>query len=793
MKRTPHTRNPLAAAILGATLTLPLGLVPPLPGSAGQAHAEERARTYAIPAGPLGAVLGRFANEAGLVLSFDAALTNGKRSGGLQGRYSVEQGFAQLLAGSGLQLVAGSGGNFSLSPAMQAVSTLELSSVTISGKAPGSTTEGTGSYTTWSASSATRLNLSPQETPQSVTVLTRQRMDDQRLDNMIDALNATAGVIVQNSNIGADSPDFMARGSRINNFQVDGVPTSSLLSNDLHSTAIYDRVEVVRGATGMMSGLGTPSATVNLIRKRPTHEPQGGLTAEAGSWDRYGSGMDISGPLNESGNVRGRLVADYKHQHAWVDRYEQDHFVLYGISEFDLSDSSLLTLGFSHLTRDSNSQFRATPLFFSNGQRIDFSASDYKWPKWLHYDQELNNAFVSLEQQFDSGWSGKVELNYTQNEYDAIVTNVRGSIDQATGTGATLWPSLWISNAEQIGLDAYATGSYSLFGREHELITGVTLSDLWAKGPQYGLSPSYNRNIPNFYQVDGMPKPEFIDYGNSVRNEYQYSAYLSSRLQLTDSTNLLLGSRVIDWKRIMEYPSADDVRSRESGIFIPYVGIVQALDDTWSLYASYTKIFQPQEDYIIENNGTPLEPEEGTSYEAGIKASFKDGRLTSSLSVFKNEQENLAIWNNDTFLYDVADSATTKGVELEFNGELAEGWQFTSGYSYSITSDKDNDRILTRLPRHNLKTFTTYRLLGALDKLTVGGGVNWQSRIGEDLYWQGSYMLVNLMARYEITGNLSGSVNLNNLFDKEYFSSVSSNYGFYGAPRNFMFSLKYRY
>lgn len=771
---------PLAFAALG---------VLPLPASAASEQIQQH---YDIPVGPLASRLSQFAAEAGIYLAGAANLADDKHSQALRGSYGVGEALVILLSGSGLEAVQIDTERYELRR-LPATSTLELPSMTISGKAPGSITEGTGSYTTYSTSSSTRLNLSPQDTPQSITVLTRQRMDDQRLDNMIDALSATAGVIVQNSNIGADSPDFMSRGSRINNFQVDGVPTSSTLSNYLHSTAIYDRVEVVRGATGMMSGLGTPSATVNLIRKRPTYEPQVNLTAEAGNWERYGSGMDISGPLNESGDIRGRLVADYKHQHAWVDRYEQDYFVLYGISEFDLSDTTLLTLGFSHLTRDSDSQFRATPLFFSNGQRINASANDYQWPEWLHYDQELNNVFASLEQQLGLGWSGKIELNYTQNEYDALLTNIRGSIDQASGTGATLWPARWVSNSEQLGLDAYATGSFSLFGREHELITGVTLNDLWAKGPAYGLSPSYDRNIPDFQDVGAMPRPDFVDYGNDVRNEYQYSAYLSARFQLTDSTSLLLGSRVLDWKRVMEYEGYDDVRSRESGVFIPYVGLVQALDDTWSLYASYTKIFQPQEDYVIEYNGIPLEPEEGTSYEAGIKASFHDGRLTSSLSVFKNERENLAIWNSDTYIYDISDSATTKGVELELNGELAEGWQLTSGYSYSVTTDKDDNRILTRLPRHNLKTFTTYRLPGVLNKLTIGGGVNWQSRIGEDMYWQGSYALVHLMARYEISENLSGSVNLNNLFNKEHFTSVSSSYGFHGAPRNFMTSLKYSY
>ncbi|TBV12492.1 hypothetical protein DNK01_14845 [Stutzerimonas kirkiae] len=116
------------------------------------------------------------------------------------------------------------------------------------------------------------------------------------------------------------------------------------------------------------------------------------------------------------------------------------------------------------------------------------------------------------------------------------------------------------------------------------------------------------------------------------------------------------------------------------------------------------------------------------------------------------------------------------------------------GYTHSVSTDQDDRRIVTQVPRHSLKTFTSYRLPGALSKLVVGGGINWQSKAAyyPDTYMQGSYSLVNLMARYDISENLSASLNLNNLFDKEYFSSASE-YGVHGAPRHFMTSLKYTY
>src|SRR5690606_21267946 len=147
-----------------------------------------------------------------------------------------------------------------------------LSPVMISGKAIGSTTEGTGSYTTGSTSSATRLNLSVKETPQSVTVMTRQRLDDQRLRDLADVFEATPGVSLhRTSGYEAGAPAVYARGTIINSFQIDGVPTSDSLRSYVQRTAIYDRVEIVRGATGLMNSLGTPAATINLLRKRPTY------------------------------------------------------------------------------------------------------------------------------------------------------------------------------------------------------------------------------------------------------------------------------------------------------------------------------------------------------------------------------------------------------------------------------------------------------------------------------------------------------------------------------------------
>lgn len=773
---------------------------------------QNQARHFEIEPGPLGSALSQFASHAGVNLSFASEQTQGLTSPGLRGHYSVEDGLAHLLAGSGLQARRQSNGGYVLMPVSAPGETaLELTALSISGKAPGSTTEGSGSYTTESSSSSTRLNLSLKETPQSVTVLTRQRLEDQKLDNLTDALDATTGITVVRESIGGDSTTYLSRGFPINNFEIDGVPTSSRMDNYTQNTAMYDRVEVVRGATGLISGLGNPSATINLIRKRPTVDPQVLLSAEAGSWDRYGLSVDVGGALNDSGNVRGRFVADQKDQHAWIDRFNQELSTLYGITELDLSDSTLLTLGFSHQVTHANAPMRTGfPLFTTDGDLTDIRRSFNPSPDWTYYDRKQSTLFASVEQHFANGWSGKLEYSHARNDYDSVVTYMSGEIDKATGAGAYIMPTRWKATPEQDNLDAYMTGTLPLFGREHELITGVTLSRIEERGTaNYGgwqrPGSGYQGTIDNIYTWDGhAPKPVFNKIGEDDLTETQYGAYLTSRWHLSDAASLIVGARVVDWNRESKsrlYAGSSSKSERtETGIVIPYAGFVYDLDDTWTAYASYTQIFNPQSSNIRDVNGTPLDPLEGTGYELGLKAGFYEGRLNASLALFRVEQDNLAVADGDRLqpngyqAYKAESGTTSEGVELEVNGELADGWQITGGYSYSVSFNDDDHRIVTEIPRNSVKLFTTYRLPGALDKLTVGGGVNWQSETGYDLSYattQSSYALANLMARYQITPSLSATLNVNNLFDKEYYTTTAA--GLYGAPRNFMTTLRYAY
>ncbi|MBS7781112.1 TonB-dependent receptor [Acidovorax sp. CCYZU-2555] len=762
----------------------------------------QQALAFDIPAQSLAGALRAFSQQAKHQVLFDQQVVAGRSAPAVQGRQTPRQALDRLLAGTDVQVIDSEPGAFTLravprEPSASAEHALAV--VSVSGKAPGSTTEGTGSYTTFSTSSSTRLNLTPQETPQPITVITRQRIEDQGLSSLSEALDATAGITVKPFRVGADAPQWWARGASITNFQIDGIPSSASMSNYIQSSVIYDRVEVVKGATGMMSGLGTPAATINMIRKRPTKEAQASVTAEAGSWSRYGAGLDLSRALNEDASVRGRLVADVKRQGAWTSNYAQDTEVLYGIGEVDLGPRTQLTAGFSHLARKTDSQIGPAIILYSNGLPTGAGLAAGATPDWSYYNHQHDSAFAALEHTLDSGWVTKAELTHARYKYDSFMASLGGSVNPTTGLGASALMPRWASNANQTSLDAYVTGPFSLLGRRHELIGGITLSRIDQDSPGYS---SIRQDIVNAFDWGGeLPRPNHVQTGETRSQEYQHGAYLSSRLELSDSVNLLLGARVTSWKRDRDEltyarNAVTSTQDREKNVVIPYAGIVYALNDTYSLYASYTEIFRPQDSgTLMYTDGGKMDPEEGRSYEAGLKAAFNDGALTSSLALFRTQQSNLAVWNPVLYSYTAEKDATTEGLEIELSGQLARGWQLSAGYNYSETRDQSGARILPRIPRNTVKLFTSYRLPGDWNHLTLGGGIHWETKTGDPLatYTQNSYSLVNLMARYEVSKQLSVSAHLNNALDKRYYVALGGNTGSYGPPRNFMVSMKYRF
>lgn len=544
---------------------------------------QEAARSYRIAGGALVAVLNSFAEQSGMFIAGHNSLAAGKTSPGLNGSYTPTSGLQRLLQGSGLQALPQGNNGYVLELIPAHSGALELGATTISGQGLGAITEDTHAYTTGVMASATGLPLSMRDTPQSVTVITRQQMDDQGSNSIADTLRRAPGVSVQNYD--SERWEFSSRGLPITNFQYDGVNATYDGVYDYGTTstdmAVYDHLEIIKGSAGLLSGSGDPSATVNLIRKKPTREFKASVTQTFGSWDNYRTEGDISGPLTESGNLRGRFVGVYQDRQSYLDHYQHTKDIGYGILEADLTPDTLLTFGIDQQdTRSRGASWTGFPMFFSDGSRTHFSRSFNPAADWSRRDFQNQTLFASVQQQLANDWSLKVSLDRKRSQHDTLLASASGgNPDPVSGDGMYMFMGKYKGDQLQNTLDVNLSGPFNLFGREHELIMGFMATRSKQDVPVYGsIYPAVGGSI--FDWSGEYAKPDIPRSGQNDIVQRQTGAYLATRLKPTDDLSVILGTRVstfsgTDTTDFYDPTKADNRTTyRQSGVVTPYAGIV---------------------------------------------------------------------------------------------------------------------------------------------------------------------------------------------------------------------------
>ena len=665
---------------------------------------------------------------------------------------------------------------------------------------------------------ATGLGLSLMETPQSVSILTAERIQDQALNTVVDVVNNAIGL--SSSKTDNVRNDFSARGFSVQNYQIDGVPLSWSLGGDAGETvsdvSLYERVEVVRGATGLLTGAGDPSASINLVRKHAdSTELQGYVDVATGSWDKKQITADVSNGLNDSGSVRGRMVAKYVNSDSYQDLYQDRKTILYGVIDTDITDNTMLRVGGSYNNNNpKGAMWGALPAVFSDGTATDWDVSTTTAADWSRWETTNINYFANLNHYFSNGW--QLVANYNRMEYETTnkMIYMSGLLDKETGAGLSgqRYHSHGESNSDNV--DFQLKGDYELFNLQHEVVVGA----LYSKQKSY--ADTYEPIRDDMSGWDNKPVDNFFDWGNTAFTEPQWSTdanrqmdmeteqkgfYAATRLTITDDLKLIAGGRISSWNREgVSYGTVTDFG--DNGVFVPYIGALYDLTDQHRIYASYTEIFNPQNYKDI--NGDFLDALEGQAYEIGLKSAYLNDRLHTTVALFQIEQDNLAtaagtvvIDGMPTTYYKPAQGTESKGFELEAVGEPVDGWNITAGYSQFKAEDADGERVATTSPSKQFKLFTTYQFVDLLPELTVGGGVNWQSDSYSEsavTIKQDAYSLVNLMARYDLADNMDLQLNVENLLDEKYYAYMSASSAaysvyHYGTPRNMTVSFNYRF
>ncbi|HCR1320952.1 TPA: Fe(3+)-pyochelin receptor FptA [Pseudomonas aeruginosa] len=647
-----------------------------------------------------------------------------------------------------------------------------------------------------------KVPLKPRELPQSASVIDHERLEQQNLFSLDEAMQQATGVTVQPFQLLTTA--YYVRGFKVDSFELDGVPT--LLGNTASSPqdmAIYERVEILRGSNGLLHGTGNPAATVNLVRKRPQREFAASTTLSAGRWDRYRAEVDVGGPLSASGNVRGRAVAAYEDRDYFYDVADQGTRLLYGVTEFDLSPDTLLTVGAQYQHIDSITNMAGVPMA-KDGSNLGLSRDTYLDVDWDRFKWDTYRAFGSLEQQLGGGWKGKVSAEYQEADSRLRYAGSFGAIDPQTGDGGQLKGAAYKFKSIQRSLDANLNGPVRLFGLTHELLGGVT----YAQGETRQDTARF-LNLPNtpvnVYRWDphGVPRPQIGQYTSpGTTTTTQKGLYALGRIKLAEPLTLVVGGRESWWDQ--DTPAT---RFKPGRQFTPYGGLIWDFARDWSWYVSYAEVYQPQADRQTWNS-EPLSPVEGKTYETGIKGELADGRLNLSLAAFRIDLENNPQEDPDhpgppnNPFYISGGKVRSQGFELEGTGYLTPYWSLSAGYTYTSTEylkDSQNDsgtRYSTFTPRHLLRLWSNYDLPWQDRRWSVGGGLQAQSDYSVDYRGvsmrQGGYALVNMRLGYKIDEHWTAAVNVNNLFDRTYYQSLSNpNWNNrYGEPRSFNVSLR---
>ncbi|EMH6930289.1 TPA: Fe(3+)-pyochelin receptor FptA [Pseudomonas aeruginosa] len=647
-----------------------------------------------------------------------------------------------------------------------------------------------------------KVPLKPRELPQSASVIDHERLEQQNLFSLDEAMQQATGVTVQPFQLLTTA--YYVRGFKVDSFELDGVP--ALLGNTASSPqdmAIYERVEILRGSNGLLHGTGNPAATVNLVRKRPQREFAASTTLSAGRWDRYRAEVDVGGPLSASGNVRGRAVAAYEGRDYFYDVADQGTRLLYGVTEFDLSPDTLLTVGAQYQHIDSITNMAGVPMA-KDGSNLGLSRDTYLDVDWDRFKWDTYRAFGSLEQQLGGGWKGKVSAEYQEADSRLRYAGYFGAIDPQTGDGGQLMGAAYKFKSIQRSLDANLNGPVRLFGLTHELLGGVT----YAQGETRQDTARF-LNLPNtpvnVYRWDphGVPRPQIGQYTSpGTTTTTQKGLYALGRIKLAEPLTLVVGGRESWWDQ--DTPAT---RFKPGRQFTPYGGLIWDFARDWSWYVSYAEVYQPQADRQTWNS-EPLSPVEGKTYETGIKGELADGRLNLSLAAFRIDLENNPQEDPDhpgppnNPFYISGGKVRSQGFELEGTGYLTPYWSLSAGYTYTSTEylkDSQNDsgtRYSTFTPRHLLRLWSNYDLPWQDRRWSVGGGLQAQSDYSVDYRGvsmrQGGYALVNMRLGYKIDEHWTAAVNVNNLFDRTYYQSLSNpNWNNrYGEPRSFNVSLR---
>lgn len=796
LRRTAISATVSTAVSSGAFTGLAFFACVGLVGLSSPAHAQASEvpmtqRDYAISAGPLGEVLGTFAGSAGVVLSFDAALTAGKSSAGLRGRYSVEQGFAELLRGQALEAVRGEGGVLLLrvKPRASSEPTL-LSAVRVVGAqaAPGAVVK-------IDEAAVTRSGASILDTPQTVNVVAAELAREQNAQTLGDVVRNVAGMRA-NSYFGAND-EVNSRGfglSNIASYLRDGFRFTNLLAMPRHHIARY---EALKGPASMDYGRSEPGGLINIVTQRPQAEPVGEIHLGVGEYDAYDLGFDVGNALNEQKSLLYRLDGALTRQAFASEAVVPEQYGVAGALSYQLSPQTRIDLD-AELSRREQLFYPGLPV----PEPMDAKSAD-ELPVGAFYGEGAVGDFggehrflgTRVEHRFNSDWS--LDAGYARNltERTGDYVRISGLSDDGLSVVRNAFSSVlkYYNNTAQLQLK----GRLMLGGTTHRI---TTIADHSTWKVEYTLGGGGTIGPISL----ARPQPTGVQFepllpGGAIHNR-TVGVSIQDYAELTPWLNLLLGARYSEFSEINT-----DAPDQKGDSVDPTVGLVFKPREAISLYASLSRSSTPNVGTLV-GPGAFADPSDAEQFEVGGKAEWFDGALRTSVALFELTKSNVPTPSDNPLYSVLAGEVRSRGWELEVVGQLTARWSLLLNYARTDAEIRHDNiaanvgKTLSYAPKDSASLWSTYALSAYAPGWSVGGGVfHTGDRFvaNDNLVSLPSNTITDLVAIRQFDARLRNArlqLNLRNVFDERYYDAgYAGAQGFTsvipGLPRSFSLSV----
>ncbi|ASK00597.1 TPA: ferrioxamine B receptor FoxA [Citrobacter freundii] len=656
-------------------------------------------------------------------------------------------------------------------------------------------------------SGATKLATPDIETPQSVSIVTREQFEEQGATSVRQAVSYTPGVY--SNQIGASNRfDYIVlRGfsdGSLDNVYLDGLKMMG--DTNSHSSLVVDPwfledIEVVRGPASVLYGRSSPGGIVALTSRKPSFDAGGEVKLFAGNNNQRGAAFDVTGALDDNDRVAARLSGMTRYADSQFGPLKEERYALMPSLTWRITDQTRLDL-MAYLHRDPEGGSHSGLPYDGTvvphyGQKISntFYEGENDYDK---YDRRENMVGYNIEHMFDSGWSVRQKLRYLHTDVELNQVYAAGWLNE---TELNRGYSGSDEKMSAITLDNQLDGSFDTWQVNHRLLVGFDYQDRSNNTTgYYGAFPP----IGAFNPVYGA-KPDYIDMYAREKHKLRQTGYYLQDQMSWDRWRITLGGRY-DQVSVSNIDKIKDTRSDlDKNNFSTRAALLYLFDNGFAPYVSYSTAFTPTS--FADENGNLLDPMKGKQWEAGLKYEPEGLNSQFSASVFRINQTNIATKEEPTDPYRSIGEIESEGVELEAISQLTDSFRLQAAYTYTDirykkSSPEEQGKRAVYAPRNQASAWLSYDVKsGPLDGLTLGSGVRYVNGITSDrlnTHTLPSYTLVDMVIGYDLTNigikGLSAQLNVNNLTDKRYVAACNSlSYCYFGAERSIVGSVSWKF